>query len=66
MKPSFLIAIAAAGALSSSAAACPVYGNDQPAGGTSRPAARIVASAKATHSHTEICAPRIYGFAAHC
>ena len=62
MKLSSLIAIAAAGVLSASASACPVYISGNQTDGTSQPAVRTL-----LHSSTTIsCTPREYWLPAQC
>ena len=60
MKPSILIAVAAAGALSASATACPVRGIGSAAVVASKPTARTLLTSPRT------CTPRMYWFPAEC
>ena len=62
MKSSMIIAIAAAGALGSSAAACPLPGFGTAADAASKPAVRTLL----TTSTTSSCTPRMYWFPAEC
>ena len=62
MKSSVLIASIAAGALSASAAACPLPGLGKLAGGTSQEPVRTLLATTSTSS----CTPRMYWFPAQC
>jgi hypothetical protein len=61
MKPSALIAIIAAGAISASAAACPLPDHSKNAGGSSQPVRRLT-----TASAAGSCTPRAYWLPAQC
>jgi hypothetical protein len=62
MKPAALIAIiAAAGALSASAVACPAYPQPSTSGASQQPVRGLLHS-----SDTSVCTPRTYWFPAQC
>ena len=61
MKSSILIASIAAGALSASAAACPVYPPANADGSSQQPVRDLLHSAD-----TSVCTPRAYWFPAQC
>ena len=61
MKSSILIASIAAGALSASAAACPVYPPANTSGSSQQPVRTLLAT-----TSTSSCTPRMYWFPAEC